>query len=422
MLGSAWAARSIFNPFQEIVRTDLGLGDVQMSLVQGAAMSVPSILLSIVFGRLIDTRGRVMLLAVLSAVTMIGAIGTAFSQGFATLLGYRAVAGLGMMEEVVVLSLAADLFPREQRGRANIMIVIGDYAGSSLGFVLAGWLSPLARALPFHEAWRGVQLLFGLIGFLFTLPLFVAREPDRQECSEVAGLPIRDGLARLWRSRGVLGPLLVGQAAMVAAGNVAWVWALPLLYRTFGMAPQALGDIAAATMSAAALIGALGAGLLVDRLASVRGSALGMAAFTSALAIPASLFPLSHLLTVGAGLLFILILGNTATALSSNTFGVTAVPNDLRGLWFGLSSVTSLLVGYGIAPTLVACLSDALGGKGAMATALAIALVATNSIALAAYVKAYRIFTSGGSEPRGARRIRTNVRSSRDGLAVRPSD
>lgn len=397
ILGSAWAARSIFNPFQELVRTDLGLGDVEMSLVQGAAMSVPSILLSIIIGRLIDTRKRVMLLALLNAVTMLGVIGTAFSQGFVSLAGYRALAGLGMLEEVVVFSLVADLFPPEQRGRANIMIVVGDYAGSSLGFALAGWLLPLAEAMPFHAdhgGWRSVQCLFGLIGLLATLPLLTMREPDRQECSDVAGLAFRDSLRSLWRARAVLGPLLAGQIAMAAVGNIAWIWALPSLYRTYGLAPTELGDLAAGVMAAAALIGALGAGLVVDRLAAVKGSSLAIAAFSCALAIPASLFPFSHSLPVGAALLFLLVLANTATALSCNTFGVIAIPNDLRGLWFGISGVAALVVGYAIAPTLVACLSDLLGGERAMATALAIALIGANAIALAAYVEAYRVAIS----------------------------
>ena len=397
VLGLAWTARSIFNPFQDLVRADLGLGDVQMSLVQGAGMSVPSILFSIVIGRLIDTQVRVLLLALSSAITMLGVIGTAFSQGFVSLAVYRALAGLGMLEEVVVLSLAADLFPPEQRGRANIMIVVGDYAGSSLGFALAGWLLPLTRAIPFHGdhgGWRSVQFLFGVVGLLATLPLLMMREPDRQECSDVAGLPFWDSVRSLWRSRDLLGPLLAGQIAMVAVGNIAWIWALPALYRTFGLAPAELGDLAAGIMSTASLIGALGAGLLVDRLASVKGSAIAVAALSCALAIPASLFPFAHSLPIGAGLLFLLVLTNTATALSCNTFGVIAVPNDFRGLWFGVSGVAALLIGYGIAPTLVACLSELLGGEGTMATALVLALIGANSIALAAYAEAHRVSRS----------------------------
>ncbi len=393
VLATAWAARSIFSPFQELVKADLGLTDIQMSIVQGAALAVPSIPLSLLAGRLIDTRNRMLLLAVLSGLTMLGSIGTAFSHDFAGLIGYRALAGLGMLEEAVVLSLAADLFAPERRGRANIMIVAGDYAGSSLGFVLAGWLIPVAPYLPFlasHGGWRDIQLLFGLAGFVFSLPLLLIREPRRHECGVAAGLPLREGWRLLWRLRGVLQPLLLAQIAIITAGNVLWVWVLPVLDRRFGLAPAELGAIAATIMPLAALAGALVSGLLVDRQDAWRSGALLIAALACALAIPASFFPLLPALPLTGALLFLLVMTNTAAALCSNTFAVIAIPNDLRGLWFGLSGALPLLVGYAIAPTLVAYLSAAIAGRDALADALAIVLVLCNVIALASYLRAWR--------------------------------
>ena len=99
----------------------------------------------------------------------------------------RALAGLGLLQETVVISLVADLFPPERRGRANIMIVVGEYGGSALGFALAGWLMPLAGMMwsgdPGDGGWRAVQIGFGMLGLLAAIPLFWLREPTRARTS-----------------------------------------------------------------------------------------------------------------------------------------------------------------------------------------------------------------------------------------------
>src|SRR5262249_15967221 len=157
-----------------------------------------------------------------AAVTMIGSLGTAFSHSFASLLGYRALAGLGMIEEAVVLSLAADLFPPDQRGRANILIVIGEYAGSALGYGLAGWLLMLAGAVPSSGelgSWRAVQLLFGALGLLAALPLLWLREPDRHEMSAAAAADLSASWSMLRRLGPFLWPMLVAQVAMITVNN-----------------------------------------------------------------------------------------------------------------------------------------------------------------------------------------------------------
>lgn len=393
VLATAWAARSIFSPFQEVIKAELALTDIQMSLVQGAAMSVPSIPLSLLTGRLIDTRNRMLLLAALSALTMLGTMGTAFSHGFAGLIGYRALAGLGILEEAVVLSLAADLFAPGQRGRANIMIVVGDYVGSSIGFALAGWFMPLGRALPTiagHSDWRGIQLLFGIAGFIFSLPLLAMREPRRHECSAAAGLPLEAGCRLLWNLRGFLLPLMLAQIAVVTVGNISWVWALPALYRHFGLAPYELGDLAVMVMAPAALAGAFCGGLLVDLQGARREGAMLVAALAAALALPASLFPLLPTVSLAAGVLFLLMMSNIAATLSSNAFALIVIPNDLRGLWFGMSGILPLLIGYAAAPTLVASLSEAFPGRSAIANSLAFVLLICNAAALAAYLLAWR--------------------------------
>ena len=169
ILGSAWAARSIFNPLLDLAKADLAISDMHVGLVQGIALSLPAALLSIPVGRMIDTRNRVLLLVGLAAATMLGSVATALASSFTDLFVYRGLTGLGIMEEAVVLSLAADLFPPERRGRVTALIILAEYFGNALGFVFAGWLLPVASFMPLFTGaseWRMAPFLFGLAGLV----------------------------------------------------------------------------------------------------------------------------------------------------------------------------------------------------------------------------------------------------------------
>lgn len=385
ILGTAWTARSLFSPLQELARADLSLDDVQLSLIQGAAMSVPAALLSILMGRLTDTGNRIRLLAVLAALTMLGSIGTAFARGFADLFAWRALAGLGMLEEAVVISLAADLFRPAHRGRANALIVLGEYAGSALGFVLAGWLMPLADALrPWFGLadWRTVQLICGVAGLALALPLLAMREPDRHECSRVAGRGLRRGLEALHDLRDLLWPLLLAQVAMAAANNAATIWAATILLRDFDVTVAQTGAWLALVMLVPGLAGAAIAGLLADRLHAVRGGTLGVAIVAAVLAVPAGLFPIAPTPMALAALLSIQMACHAAIALCGSTVGILAIPNDLRGMWMGVCGMLTTLISFAAVPTLVAVTGDRLGGAAHLADALAIVLAVANLLAL----------------------------------------
>jgi MFS family permease len=355
-------------------------------------MSLPAALLSIPLGRLIDTRDRTRLLLVLATLTMAGSIATGLAAGFGDLLAWRALAGLGMMEEAVVLSLVADLFPPHQRGRANIAIILGEYGGSALGFALAGWLLPVASLLPWLPSagnWRVVPLLFGVAGLLLALPLLRLREPVRHERDAGAGdAAFRASLVALARHGRLLWPLLAAQVAMATMSNLAATWSAPMLSRGFAMSPAETGKALALALTIPPLIGAAAAGLLIDRL-RIRGGAITVAVIATAAALPAACFPLAPSAPLAVLLLSLLMAAHTAAALASTTIGILAIPNELRGLWFGVGATFALIAGFTIAPTLVAWIGVGMGADG-LARSLAIVLAAAALTACISYVLAWR--------------------------------
>lgn len=374
----------------DLTKADLSLSDLQLGLAQGAAMSLPAALLSIPLGLWIDKGRRTRLLLLLAALTMFGSTATAFATSFPDLLAYRALTGLGMMEEAVVLSLIADLFPPEQRGRANSVIVLGAYGGSALGFTLTDGLLPLAGLFPWFSLsgeWRVVPFLSGIAGLLLALPLIWMREPPRHEYSEkvaIAGVLARcSALARfpfLW-------PLLVAQVATAAASNMASIWAVTIFIRRFGLTPAHGGDLAAATMSLPPLLGALIAGVMVDRLRA-NGGLVAVAA--SIVATPAAFFPIASSVPGAALLLSVLMMSNTAAVLGSSTIGIIAIPNELRGLWLGICAMFTVLIGFAVAPSLVAWFGTSLHHSNALSLSLAIALAISSITASGAYILSWR--------------------------------
>lgn len=377
VLGSAWAARSIFNPLLDFATADLALGDMNIGLVQGVALSLPAALLSLPVGRMIDTRNRIFLLIALAASTMLGSVATALSSSFTELFIYRGLAGLGIMEEAIVLSLAADLFPPDRRGRVTAAILFAEYVGNASGFALAGWLLPLAQLMPFAPdagQWRIAPLTFGLTGLLLALPLIWMKEPTRRETSPGTGhTNFADSLAALRAFTPLLWPLLVAQVSTVMAGNMAAVWAVPVLVRDFGLYAADGGELVAALLLIPPLIGALVAGILADRFTH-RGGAIAIAAVASFLALPGAGFPVAGSLHSSAALLALLAMGQTAALLGASAISILVLPNEVRGLWFGISGVVTMAVGFALGPSLVPGLAGIMGKELSSALALLLAL------------------------------------------------
>jgi MFS family permease len=122
VLTASALAGNAASPLQEAMRVALGLSDSQMALLQGPAMAIPLGLGSIPLGLLIDRHSRVRLIFVATALTFIGSLLTALVSTFAMLVALRALVGLASFAMgMAVVSMMADLYPPEQRGRAYMV-------------------------------------------------------------------------------------------------------------------------------------------------------------------------------------------------------------------------------------------------------------------------------------------------------------
>ena len=181
----------VFSAVQEQAKAELGFTDVQMSLLNGLAVSLPLAALSIPVGLLVDRVVRVRLLLWMSIAWTAGTLLTAFAESMTLLFAARMLGSLGAnLSTTVAISLAADLCLPEKRGRSLLLLTIGKYAGSGLAFAVGGWLLGFFIAeggLLGLTPWRSIHVVLAMASAILTLAIFLIHEPQRLEVSQKVG-------------------------------------------------------------------------------------------------------------------------------------------------------------------------------------------------------------------------------------------
>ncbi|MFN4041908.1 MAG: MFS transporter [Brevundimonas sp.] len=394
-VASGSTIQSAFSPFAEITKADMGLSDLQLSYLQGLAIAVPAILVSIPLGWLVDHKTRRWLLVGMSLVWTAGQLMTVWADDFNTMMAARMVASLGGTCVLpIVISMAADLCRPETRGRSLLLLSIGKYVGTALAFgaggALFGWLA--ARPEPLFEglsAWRQAHLLVALASAGLTALFLIIREPERREVA-LKSASLGQSAAALWSRRAFLIPLFIGQISVIMADNAALTWTAPVLSRQFGLSPEDFAGWVGGLVLAAGVAGSVIGGIAADaghRWRPGKGLLLG-AVVASLIALPCAVFPLAPTVPMFALLLGVLLLAGTATGLLTATAIAVLVPNEFRGLCLGAFIVFGVLFGFGIAPTLVTVGSQILGGESQLGLSLAVVGLASGAIAVLAFVLA----------------------------------
>ncbi len=377
---SANYARTFLSPLQETMRTVLTLSDNEVALLQGPALAFPVVAAAIPLGLLIDRLSRVRLLFGLAIGYATGSILTAVASDFTELLLARCLVGLTSNATFTcALSLAADLFASNRRGRATMAISISQIVGMALVFALGGVL--LSVSGPGVKGLRGAMLwLAAPLVLAAALPLTM-REPARGEIQKQA-TTTREAWLELWQYRGVFIPLLSGMALLEMALGAALVWGGPVLARELSLPPERVGGIMAAGLLISGTIGPFLGGMLADFCHRTGGPKMTLAAVTvlPVSTLPACLFAFLHQDVVVSTLLIIFITLICAGCVMGTTLFTVLIPNEIRGLCMAIMGGACILFGVGLAPISVSATSKLLGGPAALGKALA--LVATADIVL----------------------------------------
>lgn len=388
-----------FGIMAQSAKAELGLSDEALGAIQGVSAAVPLVLLSIPIGILVDRANRVRLLLLCSLAWTLGTFLTAIAPESWSLFAGRMLTGIGATGALTAcLSLVADLCLPTERGKGLLIVTLGKSLGQAAAFAVSGWLighfaaAGAASLLGDLTPWRSSQMALGIGSALLILPLFLLREPERQEVQQGTKVPIRLLVSELWGRRAFLLPLFVGQAAVVMADAAAGIWAAPIIERQYGLKPADFAGLLGTVILVSGLAGGLLGGLAADwgSKSGRRGGLLLGAIIAAAIGVPAALFPLMPTATGNMLVLGVLILAGTVTGLVTSVALTVMLPNELRGLSIGAFISVAGLIGFGIAPPMVAVVSKPLGGEAALGLAQGLVGVAVSLLSVAGFWLAMR--------------------------------
>ncbi len=353
------------------VRADLQISEIQIALLQGFAFSVFYVTIGLPLGAVADVVNRRRLLVGGIIVWSAATIGGGLAQNFEHMFASRLLIGVG--EAVLgpcAVTMIADLFPPAGRGRPMSVYVFGSMIAFGIGSLVSGFILQMAPQGAFEgipvlaglASWRIAFVLIGASGFVVAGLLLLLREPARQGLG--AGPARQAGFAAnlgyFADHRAVFLPLY-GALALFAMGiSAATGWGAVLLTRTFGFSIGAAGKALGSGQIVWAIVGALLASVLIDRVARQSGP-VGKVYLAGVLALTA----------IPATLAMFAPTGSIAVVLLAEIMGVSALygttmlsviaeitPVRVRGLSVALYAFVMTMLGGSLGPIAVAFLTE----------------------------------------------------------------
>ena len=361
----SYTDRQVLSLLVDPIRRDLGISDVQVSLLLGSAFALIYGVAGIPFGWLADRVSRRNLIFAGILIWGMGTLGCGYAGSFAELFAARVVVGLG--ESVLspaAISLISDYFPPSRRGLAVGSFLSGIAIGQGAAILIGGVALHLVRAgalaatpLAGFAPWRLVMILIGAPALVWSLALLLVREPARHGSVSGPGNPNGAGIGAI-----LLGPVIPMYLVVAAASlvdNAVGAWAPTLLIRSFHLNSAYVGLALGMRLVIGFGGGVLAGGWLSDRAG--RGgrwrNKLLVCLGVSLLILPASWMidgARESLVMFAVPVYFLLSGAFTACGFSAI---LDLVPGERRGLAMAVSFFLNVAVGAGLGPTMVALAS-----------------------------------------------------------------
>lgn len=380
--------RQIMGILVQPIKVEFGVSDTAMGVLTGLTFSLFYCAMAVPFGRYADRSNRRNFVgyccAAWSAMTALCGMAT----GFWTLALARMGVAVGEAGGgAPSISMIADHYPPQQRGRAMSVYMLGPQLGILFGLTLGGWIAQ-------HHGWRTAFLWMSIPGVLAALMLrFTAVEPRRGQWDAAdsinvgaAAEPMRVLLRDLWASRAFV-RITLACLLMGFTGYGIGIWTPAFLVRSHGMTLQGAGIVMGLIGGVAAALGALTSGWLSDKLGKRDARwRIAVPMLGCLLSIPSGLafylMPAGDAWQVGSMLVpravaFYMMFGFTAVWWTAPVYAVLAelIPPHRRSSGMAIFNLGITMLGGGLGPLLVGVLSDQLVphfGNEALRWALAI--------------------------------------------------
>ena len=248
--------RSLLLVAIEPIRAELKLSDASISLLAGAAYSLPYAIALIPLGFAVDRYDRIKLLAALLAMFSVATVLFGLTQGFMAMVAFRMLVGIAESGAVPAsVSLITSRYLQAQRPFAMSLFFMAGSAGTIISFAIGGYA--ISRF-----GWRVPFLAAGIAGLVLALTLAILKSDKRALAPEKRN---KSGLVRALRA-----PLLApGMVSLLAASALStalmigtWAWAGSIFIRSFGFSLTEAGVTLAIGAGVCAGLGTMLAGWL----------------------------------------------------------------------------------------------------------------------------------------------------------------
>jgi MFS family permease len=401
--------RQIINLLVEPIKQDLGMTDLQISLLQGFSFALFYAVMALPLAWVADTQNRKWVVIGGVIFWSAASFSTGLATSFALLFAARMAVGVGEATLAPAgTSMISDCFRQENLPAAVGVFTGSGFVGSGLALLVGGYvINALTLAGPFSilgrsfQPWQVTFMAVTLLSIPVLLLLALVREPVRRDGNRTIAVddaPSRlEVISFLKANLQLIGLLALGLACLVAAQFGIGAWTPSFLIRVHGWSQLQVGQWFGPIVMAGGLAGVVGGGFAAQALArrGVVDASLRVTIAASLIAVPFAIaFPLVNSVWLALALLTaVLVLGTVPFGAGVSIFP-SITPNRFRAQVLALYLLIANLVGYSLGPTTIALLTDRVFGDPlAIGRSLAIAPAATllaGCALLAACLKPYR--------------------------------
>jgi MFS family permease len=380
----SYTNRQVITLIVEPLKHDMKLDDRQISLLIGASFAIVYAVCSLAFGWLADFRSRTRIIGSAIIMWSVASALSGFAQSFAQLFTCRMV--IGATEAALIpaaLSLIADRFPVHRRGLATGLFLVGIFGGAGGSIIIVGSLLELLTRGVLHPmsagtaAWRQLFVLASLPGLLLGPVVLLIRDGRPAPSGRDAGTERRHTpLSNLpWKA---IGAVAGGLTLMSLSDNAILAWLPSVLIRQFSVSPSFVGKYLGFSLMLGGGAGVMLGGLFADRTARQYPGRTVVSAVACLLTIPFLLSlttQSSDLIIAAFGIYLAVSASATASGLSA-LLGI--VPGERRGFVMSIITLTSVAIGFGVAPTATVFAAERLGSlaRGLLAVSLSAVFLA----------------------------------------------
>ena len=361
--------RQLLSLFLVPIQKTIQVSDTAMGLLHGFSFAIFYAVMGLPIARLIDAGHRPRIIAAGIALWSIATAACGFAGEYWQLLTARIFVGIG---EATLLpgavSLIADYFTMERRGRAMGLVAAGGGMGNGLSMLSGAAVAALLGAGVYNlplvgelETWQIAFIVIGFPGVVIALLMLTVREPGRRDRTQTLSVPIRDVVAYLlihWRT---YASLLLGTACYFIGFLAFLAWTPSLIIRVFNLTAMQTGLLFGSTMLVLSSTGSVCGGWLADHWVK-RGYLNGKLRVNVVAALGLLLFGASFPLFADLrGFMIVLIPCAFFTSLLLGTAPACiqdVTPSPMRAQVTALYTGVLNIIGFGFGPLAVGLLTD----------------------------------------------------------------